>query len=165
MFNIFDIFRYDKSNRTLLRKLKEELRSRKTAEKNLETLQDTYNFALTELNNLKLENNRVSLEYETLKSRCNEYKDICNKQNMEILSLEKERGENILKENMECSKCLELNKLKTEFGEMECKFKSMEDKLFWCEKEVNDKEKGITECKKQVFNIYHYIPFCFFVNC
>lgn len=85
-----------------------------------------------------------------MKSRCNEYKEICDKLNETILNLEKEKGENAVKENVECEKCVDLNKLKDEFYELECKFKTIKDKLFWYEKEIGDKEQGITECKKQV---------------
>lgn len=126
------------------------MKSRKTSQNKLNSLQETYNLAVSEINNLKLEINRTNIEFETLKTRVQEYKDICDNQNETIITLEKEKGAKELKENMECTKCLELKKLNNDFSELDYRFTSLQDKLVWYEKEINDKEKGITECKKQV---------------
>lgn len=127
------------------------MRGRKTAEKNLSSLQDTYTCALKEINNLKLLNNRQEIELGTFKVRCDEYKAKCDKLNETIIELEREKGQTTINENAtECLRCLEKAKLESEYKELEYKYASLEEKIYWYEKEINDKEQGITECKKQV---------------
>lgn len=137
------------TNRVLLQKIKEEACLRRSAEKNSRKLTETLDGLVIETNDLKALVRRFEIENESMKDRCEKYEAKCNELNGKILSYEKEKGEKFVDD---CEKCKEYKKLSDDYYELECKFKTVRDKVFWYEKEITDKDSGITECKKQLFN-------------
>lgn len=144
--------KFEANNRTLLKKVKEHMRGRKMTEKKLSSLEETYSFAISEINHSKIMNNRLELELGIFKKRYEEYKTKCDKLNEEILELEKLNSQSTVtaEEPSECVNCLDKENLRRQINEFEYKFNSVEEKIHWYEKEICDKDQGITECKKQV---------------
>lgn len=136
------------------------MRGRKIAEKKLSSLEETYAFAISEINHSKILNNRLELEVGVVKKRYEEYKVKCDKLSEEILEFEKQTSQIVkVDELSDCINCLDKDNLKRQINEFEYKFNSFEEKIHWYEKEIGDKDQGITECKKQVRVFFiNFIP-------
>ncbi|KAH1003884.1 putative leucine-rich repeat-containing protein DDB_G0290503 [Dendroctonus ponderosae] len=93
----------DTNNRILLRKVKEHMRGRNAAEKQLKQLQELYNHLACDRNNLKMLLNSRDSELKTLQELCEDFKVESEKQRTSIVILEYQ-----LRKIQTCWKCMKL---------------------------------------------------------
>ncbi|KAF2883659.1 hypothetical protein ILUMI_22531 [Ignelater luminosus] len=116
--------RCETNNRTLLKKVKEHMRGRNSAEKHCSYLQELYNNVSDELNSYKLQDSSKDSEIQNLQNLCENYKNINNKLKQEILGLQKELSIITAKNDL-----INYDLLKENLTNLEGKLKIAEDKV------------------------------------
>ncbi|XP_066260217.1 putative leucine-rich repeat-containing protein DDB_G0290503 [Euwallacea similis] len=123
----------DRNNRTLLRKVKEHMRGRNAAEKELKFLQDLYNSLADSHNTVTLNQASKDHEIQTLENLCKNYKREIEKLRSAVTSLELKATS-----HGDCELCAEFGLVQGKLLHFETLFEELRNRNKILEKEVID---------------------------
>lgn len=135
----------DRNNRTLLRKVKEHMRGRNSAEKQLKYLQDLYDTLADDHNTSILTISSKEHELQSLKELCQGHKK-------EIEKLEQD-----LAKTKVCGYCVEFGDVKDKLVYFEALCKDLQQKNLYLEDEVKSSKENITSLCEKVCNLYYIL--------
>ncbi|KAK4872477.1 hypothetical protein RN001_014506 [Aquatica leii] len=126
---------YERNYRTLLRKVKENVRGRNTAEKRCLYIQERHNSSVAELNSCKLQAASLNIDFVNLQTECRHLKDSLANTNIEVTRLNKE-----------------IQEYKMNDSSFKDTIAQLEDKIVTCKNQLREKQKLIEELKADLNN-------------
>lgn len=151
----------DRNNRTLLRKVKEHMRGRNSAEKQLKYLQDLYDTLADGHNTSILTIASKEHEIQSLKELCQGYKREIEKLRSTVINLEQD-----LAKTKVCAYCVEFGDVKDKLVYFEALCKDLQQVNLYLEDEVKSSKENITSLCEKVCNLYYlfyssFLSICF----